>query len=338
MTLEATEPQLQGNFTIRHATLDDLELIVSLLHINEREYYGHVSATVNDLRNEYTTPDFDLSRSTRLVLNSAGELVGYAELWDVGATPVRPWLYFYVHPDYRHHGIETYLYHWAEKRAQEVISRVPDHARVVLGTSAPINAEPTARLLESFGMTTHRRSWNMLIELTETPPAPQLPANINITTFASYNDHETVYRAFREVWRDHRGYIEEPFEIGFPRWLHQITTDEDFTPDLWFLAMDGDTIAGFSLCWPKAWDDKEKGWVGILGVKREYRRGGLGLALLHHTFSEFWARGVKKVGLGVDAASITGATRLYERAGMHVFRAWDIYEKELRPGEELSTQ
>jgi hypothetical protein len=40
----------------------------------------------------------------------------------------------------------------------------------------------------------------------------------------------------------------------------------------------------------------------------------------------------------VDAASITGATRLYERAGMHVFRAWDIYEKELRPGEELSTQ
>jgi hypothetical protein len=34
--------------------------------------------------------------------------------------------------------------------------------------------------------------------------------------------------------------------------------------------------------------------------------------------------------LGVDAQSVTGATRLYEKAGMRVTRRYDTYEKILR--------
>jgi mycothiol synthase len=40
----------------------------------------------------------------------------------------------------------------------------------------------------------------------------------------------------------------------------------------------------------------------------------------------------------VDASSLTGATRLYEKAGMRVLRQFDNYEKELRPGRDVSTQ
>ena len=47
---------------------------------------------------------------------------------------------------------------------------------------------------------------------------------------------------------------------------------------------------------------------------------------------------VAKVGLGVDSQNLTGATRLYDRAGMHAVLQHDTYEKELRPGEELRTQ
>ena len=65
---------------------------------------------------------------------------------------------------------------------------------------------------------------------------------------------------------------------------------------------------------------------------------GLGLALLHHAFGEFYRRGTYKVGLGVDSQNLTGATRLYERAGMHIARQYIGYEKELRTGVELSTQ
>jgi hypothetical protein len=45
-----------------------------------------------------------------------------------------------------------------------------------------------------------------------------------------------------------------------------------------------------------------------------------------------------RIGLGVDADSLTGATRLYEKAGMRVERRYELWEKELRPGIESATQ
>jgi hypothetical protein len=42
--------------------------------------------------------------------------------------------------------------------------------------------------------------------------------------------------------------------------------------------------------------------------------------------------------LVIDADSLTGATRLYEKAGMRVARQIATYKKELRAGEELGTQ
>jgi hypothetical protein len=64
----------------------------------------------------------------------------------------------------------------------------------------------------------------------------------------------------------------------------------------------------------------------------------VGLALLHHSFGEFYRRGRPTIALGVDAQSLTGATRLYERAGMHAQRRYAMHRKELRPGVDLGTQ
>jgi ribosomal protein S18 acetylase RimI-like enzyme len=64
-------------------------------------------------------------------------------------------------------------------------------------------------------------------------------------------------------------------------------------------------------------------------VRKPWRRRGLGLALLQHAFTEFWRRGERTVALGVDAENPTGATRLYERAGMHVLFDAVVYEKPL---------
>ena len=55
-------------------------------------------------------------------------------------------------------------------------------------------------------------------------------------------------------------------------------------------------------------------------------------------FMEFWKRGIPKAGLSVGGSSLTGATRLYERAGMTVHSTYEACEKELRPGRELSKQ
>jgi ribosomal protein S18 acetylase RimI-like enzyme len=73
------------------------------------------------------------------------------------------------------------------------------------------------------------------------------------------------------------------------------------------------------------------GWVGALGVLPEWRRRGLGLALLRESFRRIHATGETVVALGVDSQNPTGATRLYERAGMRALWRADVWEKELRP-------
>ena len=71
------------------------------------------------------------------------------------------------------------------------------------------------------------------------------------------------------------------------------------------------------------------GWVGALGVRRAWRGRGLGKALLLQSFGEFHRRGLPRASLGVDADSPTGATRLYEQAGMHVELEQIVFEKAL---------
>ncbi len=55
-------------------------------------------------------------------------------------------------------------------------------------------------------------------------------------------------------------------------------------------------------------------------MRRPWRRQGLGEALLLRSFQAFRERGYTRGTLGVDASSPTGATRLYERAGMRIYR------------------
>ena len=52
-------------------------------------------------------------------------------------------------------------------------------------------------------------------------------------------------------------------------------------------------------------------------------------------FAELFGRGKHRIALHVDSQSLTGATRLYERAGMHVVRESHSYELVLREGREI---
>jgi mycothiol synthase len=120
-------------------------------------------------------------------------------------------------------------------------------------------------------------------------------------------------------------------------WVHWIDHDPEHDPSLWFLALDGKEIAGVSLCRSRIAEDPAVAYVNALGVRRPWRRHGIALALLYQSFGELYRRGRWAVALDVDAQSLTGATRLYEKAGMHVQRQAVTYEKELRPGAELRT-
>ena len=128
----------------------------------------------------------------------------------------------------------------------------------------------------------------------------------------------------QEAFANHWGFVPLPFE----EYAHWHFAGESFDLSLHFVASAGDTVAGAVLCNARP----DMGFVQTLGVRRAFRRGGLGMALLRHAFGQFYARGQRHIGLEVDAQSPTGAVRLYERAGMRVAREWITYEKIIQAG------
>ena len=176
-------------------------------------------------------------------------------------------------------------------------------------------------LLAAHGYREVRRFWEMAIELGCMPPEPALPDGMQIAVFRE-SDARAFHDALDEAFQDHWEHHPRPFE----EWWDEKRSAPDYDPTIWFLVRDGDEVAGAVRNDPNR---NGGGWVGALGVRRAWRGRGLGKALLLHTFRAFHARGVTWVGLGVDAANATGATRLYESVGMHVDLEQIVYEKVL---------
>jgi mycothiol synthase len=283
------------------------------------------------------SPGFDPAQDIRVIFAPNGQMAGYIEVWTTVKPPVHPWIWGRVDPDYEDLGLGTWLLRWAEQRALQALPSVPAELRFAPRQGTYRQGEKAKKLLEEMGYRYIRSSYQMLIEMDGPAPDPEFPEGITLRTYNPESDAAAVYQAQTDSFRDHFGFVEQPFEEGLQRFRH-FWEQEDFDPTLLFLAMDGDKVAGICLCPPHSIEDTEMGWVGTLGVPRPWRKRGIGLALLRHSFNEFYRRGKRKVGLGVDAQNLTGALRLYENAGMHVHQTFDLYEKELRPGIEISTE
>ncbi len=332
------KPELAEKFILRPGSMDDVEKAFALFEACSKHMIGKSETTLSHLRSEWTSPGFSLERSVRVVESSAGELVGYIEVWDTHSPPVSVWVWGRVHPKFEDQGIGTQLMQWAETRARQAIDRAPEKALVVMRSGTFSHYDPGRNLLIDQNMTFVRHFFTMAIEFEQNPKSAIWPDGITVRTMNGEEEFRDVVLADRDVFKDHWGFVEQPFDEEYDQWLHFIRNDDKFDPTLWYLAMDGDEIAGISLCREESDEDPDQGWVDVLGVRRPWRRKGLGLALLNHSFGELWRRGKKSAGLGVDASSLTGATGLYEKAGMRTIRQFDLYEKELRPGKDLTKQ
>jgi mycothiol synthase len=216
-------------------------------------------------------------------------------------------------------GHEDELLEWGEERAR---------ARGMRKVRLPVwqGQDDLAAAVERRGYRRVRSSFEMLIELgTDRPPAPEWPSGIDVRTYRPGEDERPTYETQEEAFRDAWDWRPTPIE----QWRKFQLEARGFDPALWFLAWDGGEVAGICLSFPERAGDRVLGWISVLGVRRPWRRRGLGEALLRQAFRELHARGLRRVGLGVDAESPTGATRLYERVGMHVAVRSDSWDKQL---------
>ena len=328
------------NYALQPAALEHLEATVDMFNAWAQEKFGAADYNTVDLANEWQVPGFDLSNDARLALSPEGRVLGYIDAWDVDEPHTRVQFFGHVHPEYTGLGIGAALMEWGQQRARQALLKAPAEARVTMTAFCLSTDQQAQALFLKQGFKFIRHSLTMLIDFAEAPVAPDWPAGIAVRTMQMGQDERRVVQAVRDSFQDHFGYVEHPFEDELALMTHFWRNDPTFDPGLAFLAMDGEQVAGISLCRPSAHHDPDLGWVNTLGVCRPWRRQGLGLALLQHSFQALYALGRRRVGLGVDAESLTGATRLYLRAGMRSdpARQYSQYEKELRSGVELGTQ
>jgi mycothiol synthase len=314
--------ELPEGYTTREPAREDAEAVTALISACQIADTGASDMSVEEMLDDWHT--LDLAEEAVIVTAPDGRIAAYADVFNRSFVIVS--VYGYVHPDYRGVGIGSYLVAWGERWTRERMPQAQENARVVVQHYINSANEGARRLLEGSGYTPVRGIYVMEAELDEASPLPHWPADISLRTFVPGKDERVVYEAVEDAFKDLWGRPRNPFE----RFVRE-TEKESFDPSLWFLAVEGGEIAGIILCKTLAGE----GWVDVVGVRRPWRNRGLGLALLRHAFTEYHRRGTPRVSLSVDAESVTGAPRLYGRAGMRVRESYIIHLKELRPGVDL---
>ena len=335
---EISDYDLPPGYTWRGATLADLAAVVAVTNAHSRQITGADELTANTLQVDWTTPQLKLADDARVVLTSCGQIIGCGTVWGLFGPFARINVWLRVHPDHQQRGLEAALLQWAEDRVRQVaVSRAASETRICLTGYRNSLDTPGQAAYKQAGFKIVRRMYRMQIELDAAPPVPVWPSGCTLRAFVPGQADEAVLQIYRESFQDHWGYVAVPYEEDLKMFRHWMT-DPIFDPTLWLLVMVEERLVGISLNQAHLDEDPNMGWVSTLGVLREYRHQGVATAMLLHSFGQFYQRGQKRVGLGVDTQNLTGALRLYESVGMRVYRQTNVFEKELRPGVELSTQ
>jgi mycothiol synthase len=286
--------------TIRPAEWGDLDAVAQLLGAQTRAAVGVAGVHAEYLRGEWERPAYSLG-ADNIVAEEDGRVVGYAAVGPRGDLALAA-------PD--------------DGLADELLERIVARARTrgdaavtlsVLSVESPLaglaGRHPFELLHETLLM------WRPLGGPVEQPP---LPDGITIRTFRP-DDGEAVHRLLDEAYG---AWDPEYAPMTHADWVSWMTGDPEFDSDVWWLAERDGALAGCALHWTS-------GWLKDLVVREDERGRGVGAALVATGLAEFARRGMRRVGLKVDAGNPTGAIRLYERLGFVTERreavwAWSL--------------
>ena len=298
---------LPDGYSVRPATKADAKPMTVLARAVEEAARGRSGVDVNDVRSwwklvELPTDSWLIERDGELRAGAA--LVALREVPD---------LWGVVRPDEVGRGLGAALLTFAENRALE-------RGATTLHANTFAESASAAELFERRGYRDVRHYYTMHVRLAEAP-VPVWPDGMRVERFRP-EDAPAFYDALNDAFADEWGWA----PMDYDEWYRLRVEGDDSDPSLWFVVREGEEIAAVVRNDPNRVGG---GWVGAIGVRPQWRRRGIGLALLQHTFAEFYARGVPDVRLGVDTQNPSDATRLYERAGMSVEVEDVVYEREL---------
>lgn len=297
----------------------DFDEVLALMQASDHAVYGGSDWTAAELEEGWADCDLDHDAWVAIV---DGRVAGVMSIADVRGGRVL--VDGYVHPELTARGVGSALLGRAEERALELGQAVPPAVRLHVEAGHLVGDPRAPLLFAGRGYERVRSFHRMVIDLPPDLPSPQWPEGIELRPLDPERDARRIHATVDEAFADDWAHEPRPFE----EWRRRVFDLPRFDPDLFLLAWDGDELAAVSLNYAKRLGDW--GWIGTLAVRPAWRQRGLGMALLHEGFRRFAAQGETVAALGVDSANPTGATRLYERAGMRVLWRADVWRKVLR--------
>lgn len=318
--------------TIRNYRPGDTPSMVTL--INEADAIDRLerSTTLEQLEHEMTWPNYDAGSDCFLAW-AGDNLVGYADLYLRKASSGEEHKFFtwgLVHPAWRRRGLGRRFMELLSQRATERLSEMNGGAVHLRGSARDVETGRIA-LLEGFGMERVRYVINMARRVDGDLPPVAMPSGYKLRSFEPARDVETVWEVQNLAFQDHWGYSEFPLE----EFRYSLRRPQ-FRPEQWKLAVEAatDRVVGLGLNWiDPAWIEatgRQEGTVQVLAVLREHRRRGLGSALLAECLHTLRASGMGWAQLGADAENLTGAVRLYERAGFWIRKTFITFSRVMR--------
>jgi mycothiol synthase len=307
---------------------DDAGDWVALLNAIEDADGSDDYSTEQDLRETFGNPNQDFARGSVAVYDGRS-IVGYGVLTLRGvADPVHTALHEGgVHPSYRGRGLGSELLHWAEQAAVPLHNeRFPGRPLSLSSGCLSTNAGAVA-LHEQRGYQPARWFHSMVRDLSQPIAAAVVPDGLAITGYQpDMAEHARLIR--NESFRDHWGST----ETSPQSWAHFLASSA-FRPELSFLAYQGSEPLGMLISREYEGYQKRTGrrdlHIALVGTRAAGRKRGIATALLTTAMSAARAAGYDRASLGVDADSLTGAVRVYERAGFAVEHTWIAYRKQL---------
>jgi ribosomal protein S18 acetylase RimI-like enzyme len=301
--------------SVRAPTLRDAAAIADVLNAHATATDRRAEESAGRVERWFELEDLDPAHDM-FVAVEGGQIVGYADVNALGDEREVLNVDLRVPPG-RARVVERLLAE-VERRADEL-----GDSGARLRAFANERDDDYRAALSRHGFEVVRSSFTMEIDLETSAEEPVWPSGLASRPFEP-GEERSVYDAYVEAFADHWGFVAE----SFPDWCTwNLGPSRDTS--LWRLVEVDGEIAALCMSTPSRGDDQTIGWVGVLAVRRPWRRRGLARALLLESFRLFRSLGRQRAGLGVDSENTTGAMALYEGVGMRATSRSDTWERRL---------
>jgi len=298
----------------KYSDTTDLEAMAALV----REFPAG-NLHVVDLPYRFSSWSFDHPENIRLWTDENGQLFAWAIL------QVPFWKIDYAyHPEFQH-TLHPQILKWANKQARKIVGTPSGHPSWFV----PVLASQTDRIrdLEETGFTSQENvgenSWSQVLMEHSMPFSLEefsLPTSFTIRLLNGTSEVGAYVELHRAVFESKNMTTE---------WRQRTLQRPEYIADLDLIiaAPDGQ-LAAFCIGWlAKDINGEISGQIEPLGVHADFRKLGLGKAILSDVLRRLYSKGAKQIYVQTDNYR-NAAFGLYESAGFRVIQNIIMYRRD----------